>query len=90
MANGTEEDCQYVHHIANSEKCQFVQNNSNCQDSDGYVNYVQVLYCDFGVDKAYLAIGIFAIWIVVLFVALAISTDDYFCPNLASISKSLR
>jgi len=60
------------------------------QDSDGLINYVEVLYCDFGVEKAYLAIGVFAIWTFVLFVALAISTDDYFCPNLASISKTLR
>ena len=90
MAWNNDTNCQFVHNVNLSDKCDFVRNNSDCQDSDGFVNYVEVLYCEFGAEKAYGAIAVFALWIFVLFVALAISTDDYFCPNLASISKTLR
>merc|ERR1719412_1033626 len=39
---------------------------------------------------AILAMSIFLVWLCILFIGLAISADDYFCPNLASISKTLR
>ena len=29
-------------------RCYFVQNNDNCQDVDGFVNYVSVIYCTAG------------------------------------------
>ena len=61
-------------------------------ESDGYLNYVEILYCQFGGNPqmAILAMGIFLLWLCILFIGLAISADDYFCPNLASISKTLR
>ena len=62
------------------------------QESDGYLNYVEILYCHFGGNPqmAILAMSIFLVWLCILFIGLAISADDYFCPNLASISKTLR
>lgn len=85
-------DCKHVHDInGTSAKCDFVKNNSHCQESEGVFNYVQVLYCDFeGTGLNYVAVGLFAMWLLVLFIGLAVSADDYFCPNLASISKTLR
>ena len=85
------DSCQYVNSIVGSQsQCEFVQQNEDCQDSDGYLNYVEIIYCDF-VDETYiLPITLYALWLIVLFIALAVSADDFFCPNLASISKTLR
>ena len=42
------DDCNFVNNITNdAEKCDFVKNNTECQDVLGYINYVQTLYCDF-------------------------------------------
>ena len=50
-------DCQNVNNINGSEaQCLFVQTNENCQDSDGYLNYVEILYCDFN-GQPYEALG---------------------------------
>ena len=91
MAISAIEECKHVHDFNGTQaQCDFVQNNENCNDTDGYFNYVEILYCDFAGEEAYLAIFIFALWLVVLFIGLAVSADDYFCPNLATISKTLR
>ena len=33
---------------------------------------------------------LYILWLVVLFVSLAVSADDYFCPAIEIISKTLR
>eukprot|EP00092_Neocalanus_flemingeri_P035003 GFUD01038087.1.p1 GENE.GFUD01038087.1~~GFUD01038087.1.p1 ORF type:complete len:573 (+),score=74.19 GFUD01038087.1:326-2044(+) len=73
-----------------SDRCYFVQNNDNCQDVDGFINYVSILYCTFGKSLFPLAIIIYIVWLLVLFIALAVSADDYFCPSIEVISKVLR
>lgn len=91
VGNSTIEECKFVHHLNTSDaQCEFVKQNLNCQDVGGFINYIQVLYCDFPGQLAYLAIFLYALWLIVLFIGLAISADDYFCPNLAIISKTLR
>ena len=87
----TDQDCTYVHHYNSSQaKCDFVKNNALCNETEGYVNYVLVIYCDFDASNSYLAIILLALWLLVLFVGLAVTADDYCCPNLATISKTLR
>ena len=51
---------------------------------------MEILYCDFGGTLAPLAIFLYALWLIVLFIGLGESADSYFCPNLAIISKTLR
>ena len=85
------EECKHVHDFNGTiAQCDFVQNNEHCNDTDGYFNYVEILYCDFGGTLAPLAIFIYALWLIVLFIGLGESADSYFCPNLAIISKTLR
>ena len=68
---------------------------ANYQDVSGYINYVEVLYCNFEqgenavAGKAGALILYFA-WLCVLFVGLGKAADDYLCPNLAVLSKILR
>ena len=85
-------DCNHVRTLNYTDQCGFVMNNTECQDVDGYLNYVEILYCQFGGEPqmAIAAMLVFLIWLCILFTGLAISADDYFCPNLASISKTLR
>ena len=85
------EECKHVHDFNGTlAQCGFVQNNEHCNDTDGYFNYVEILYCDFGGTLTPLAIFIYALWLIVLFIGLGESADFYFCPNLAIISKTLR
>jgi len=72
------------------DRCYFAQHNDNCQDVDGFINYVTILYCTFGKSLFPLAIVIYVLWLVMLFIALAVSADDYFCPSIEIISKVLR
>jgi len=73
-----------------TERCYFVQHNENCLDVDGFINYVSILYCTFGQSLFPLAIIVYILWLLVLFIALAVSADDYFCPSIEIISKVLR
>ena len=50
---------------------------------------LQLYYCNFSSSHP-AAITLSLVWLFNLFVALAIAADDFFCPSLAVISKSLR
>ena len=71
-------------------RCYFARNNDNCSDADGFVHYIILLYCTFGKSLFPLAIILYLAWLLVLFIALAVSADDYFCPSIEIISKVLR
>ena len=73
---------------------------------DGFVNYVSVIYCTAGHSLFPLTVSIwlrklismlmlrkvilYIVWLVVLFISLAVAADDYFCPAIEIISKTLR
>ena len=67
-----------------------MENNDNCQDVDGFINYVSVIYCSLGKTLFPLTVILYVLWLVILFIALAVSADDYFCPAIEVISKTLR
>ena len=90
MSNLSDLDCKFVNNFTNAaEKCAFVKNNTECQDVDGYINYVQTLYCNFEGDEAG-GLILYVLWLLVLFVGLATAADNFLCPNLEAISKTLR
>ena len=91
MSNISDLDCKFVNNFTSAvQKCDFVKNNTECQDVDGYINYVQTLYCNFeGAGEAG-GIMVYVVWLGVLFIGLATAADDFLCPNLESISKTLR
>jgi len=82
--------CSDIHAQNWTHKCYFAEHNDNCLDVDGFINYVTILYCSFGKHLFPLAIIIYVVWLIVLFIALAVSADDYFCPAIEIISKVLR
>ena len=67
-----------------------MQNNSNCQGTSGYINYVEVLYCHFGRDAGTksAALILYAVWLAYMLVGLGKAADDYLCPNLAVLLKT--
>lgn len=105
-------DCKFVLQLNSStERCDFVVNNTDCQEASGYFNYVELLYCDFSgnaiflddfggsfqsflliflADRQLSGLALFGSWMAFLFVGLAVSADDFFCPNLDTMSKKLR
>ena len=50
---------------------------------------LQIYYCNFSSSHP-AAICLSLVWLFNLFIALAIAADDFFCPSLAVISKTLR
>ena len=47
-------------------------------------------FSTFGEKLFPLTIILFLLWLLILFIALAVSADDYFCPSIEIISKVLR
>ena len=47
-------------------------------------------YCPLSQELFPLTILLFLLWVVVLFIALAVSADDYFCPSVEVMSRLLR
>ena len=83
------DSCSYVHFVNESSRCEFVTSNEDCNSDSGFLPYMTFVYCDLGSLPA-VAITILGLWLLVLFVTLGISADDFFCPNLAKIAKTLK
>ena len=83
-------DCDDYHDLpSKSEQCQFISHTESCEDNDGLFHYLKFPYCDLP-SAIPLADIILFIWIAYLFVCLAVTAEDYFCPALTSISKMLK
>jgi len=83
-------DCTLVRDYNWTERCYFVEHNDNCMDIDGMINYISILYCSFTGGLFWLGLCLYVIWLVILFIALAVSADDFFCPAIQVISDTLR
>lgn len=82
-------ECAKVKHIKNSAACcEFVKSTDSCLMDDGFIQYVQIPYCSFPHARP-LAFVLLALWLLFLFITVGMTADDYFCPSLAVISKTL-
>eukprot|EP00042_Codosiga_hollandica_P057154 m.840477 g.840477 ORF g.840477 m.840477 type:complete len:624 (-) comp59512_c1_seq2:198-2069(-) len=70
------------------DKCTFVQLADACQNDGGFINYLAVTYCQLNSKGG--AIVLFIFWLLVLFVALSVTAEEFFCPALNTISKALK
>ncbi|XP_068678580.1 mitochondrial sodium/calcium exchanger protein-like isoform X2 [Montipora foliosa] len=83
-------ECAEVRDIKSSANCcDFVKSTNSCLMDDGFIQYVQVPYCSFPTALS-LAFVLLVLWLVFLFITLGLTADDYFCPSLTVISKTLR
>ncbi|KAM5193977.1 mitochondrial sodium/calcium exchanger protein [Mantella aurantiaca] len=85
-----EVDCQEVGKVNVSLRCEFIRRTPNCNDSDGYISYLEGAYCSFPPSLFPLAIFLYALWLFYLFIMLAVTAEKFFCPNLSAISRTLR
>ncbi|KAL5260757.1 hypothetical protein ACHWQZ_G010794 [Mnemiopsis leidyi] len=83
-------DCDDYHDLpSKSEQCAFISQTESCEDNDGLFHYLKFPYCDLP-NAIPLADIMLFVWIAYLFVCLAVTAEDYFCPALTSISKMLK
>ncbi|XP_040207835.1 mitochondrial sodium/calcium exchanger protein isoform X2 [Rana temporaria] len=90
--NYTTEDveCQEVGKVNVSLRCEFIRSTPDCSDSDGYIGYLDGAFCSFPPPLFPLAIFLYALWLLYLFIILAVTAEKFFCPNLSAISRTLR
>ncbi|KAM8960676.1 mitochondrial sodium/calcium exchanger protein [Pelodytes ibericus] len=85
-----EVDCKEVGNVNTTLRCAFVKTTPDCSDHDGYFHYLEGAYCTFPHQLFPLAISLYALWLLYLFIILAVTAEKFFCPNLSAISRSLR
>ncbi|XP_018116322.1 mitochondrial sodium/calcium exchanger protein [Xenopus laevis] len=83
-------DCQDVGKLNASLRCNFTRTTPDCIDSDGYINYLDGAFCSFPPNVFPLAIFLYTLWLLYLFIILAVTAEKFFCPNLSAISRILR
>jgi len=87
-------ECNLKDISANVEKlgwqggCLYVSCVESCLPEDGFVNYMKLPFCSMQGSVAG-AVPVLILWLFVLFLALGLVADNFFCPCLASVSDSL-
>ncbi|KAK6190037.1 hypothetical protein SNE40_001984 [Patella caerulea] len=82
-------ECQAFHNMNITDICSFVNQTADCDIDEGFIRYTSFVYCDFAEHLLPLGLVIVFIWWVFLFIGLAVTADDFFCPALTVISKTL-
>uniref|UniRef100_A0A6I8QFA9 Solute carrier family 8 (sodium/lithium/calcium exchanger), member B1 n=1 Tax=Xenopus tropicalis TaxID=8364 RepID=A0A6I8QFA9_XENTR len=83
-------DCQEVGKLDASLRCNFTRTTPDCSVGDGYINYLDGAFCSFLPSLFPLAIFLYTLWLLYLFIILAVTAEKFFCPNLSAISRILR
>jgi len=81
--------CQHVHRNI-TDACKFVKDTPDCSQDLSIIDYTQFMYCGFEPHNIPIAIGICIVWVVLLFISLAVTATDFLCPSLFVISKTLK
>ncbi|EAT48204.1 AAEL000751-PA [Aedes aegypti] len=85
-------DCSAIHELASSEKCQFIKSTESCRSNVYYFDYTYFLYCTIGEDNGWkfdLGVALLTFMLILCFTMLATTADQFFCPVLAVIAKTL-
>lgn len=72
-----------------AEQCKFVIDN-DCLEDESVIDYVYLVYCDFGNEMRFAAILLIVFLVIVLFLNLSAVADEFLCPSLLNVAKSLR
>ncbi|GFT94052.1 hypothetical protein NPIL_51621 [Nephila pilipes] len=82
--------CQEVNDVLTDCRCEFVQNVADCDPEMGYVKYTEHMYCLFGPHGVSYVVAMSVFWLLVLFAGLGVTANEFLCPSLFIISKSLK
>lgn len=83
--------CYLVNNLTtnSAEQCKFIIDN-DCLEEDSTIDYVYLVYCEFGYELRYAAILLIALLVIVLFLNLSSVADEFLCPSLLAVAKNLR
>ncbi|KAL2087146.1 hypothetical protein ACEWY4_018205 [Coilia grayii] len=90
IMKGAANECDIVMSLNVNQRCEFVKNTPDCSQEDGFINYPFLTFCVFSSQLLPLAITLYAVWLLFLFLALGLAASKFFCPNLSAISSTLR
>ena len=83
-----QEDCRNFIGLPDFEaKCSVLKSNNPC-NTQGYIDYLYVFYCQYG-SFSILGYTLLFLWLLVLFYLLGNTASEYFCSSLESLSKLL-
>nr|XP_023415276.1 mitochondrial sodium/calcium exchanger protein [Loxodonta africana] len=83
-------DCRDVCGLNISDRCDFIRTNPDCRNDGGYLDYLEGIFCFFPPNLLPLAITLYALWLLYLFLILGVTAEKFFCPNLSAISTTLK
>ncbi|XP_053849624.1 mitochondrial sodium/calcium exchanger protein [Vidua macroura] len=83
-------DCWEVRKRNSSEWCQFIRSNPDCRLDGGFLDYLDGVFCVFPPQLLPLAVTLYALWLLYLFIILGVTAEKFFCPNLSAISTNLK
>ncbi|XP_015794348.1 mitochondrial sodium/calcium exchanger protein-like [Tetranychus urticae] len=77
IRNKTIEECLAVRdYLTHEARCDFVQNNHDCNTTLSLIDYNQFLFCGFEPEKIAYGVIICITWALILFLALAVTATD--------------
>ncbi|ESN94087.1 hypothetical protein HELRODRAFT_186036 [Helobdella robusta] len=81
--------CSNIHNVNSSYQCSFARQTADCHIEEGIIEYTLFLYCLLPSNFLSVSVILLVIWLLFLFVALAVAASDFFCPSLIVIAKVL-
>ncbi|XP_075023379.1 mitochondrial sodium/calcium exchanger protein isoform X1 [Calonectris borealis] len=90
LSHGRGLDCWEVRKHNSSEWCRFVRSNPDCRLEGGFLDYLEGVFCVFPPRLLPLAVTLYALWLLYLFIILGVTAEKFFCPNLSAISTNLK
>ncbi|XP_015460188.2 mitochondrial sodium/calcium exchanger protein isoform X2 [Astyanax mexicanus] len=84
------ETCDKVMNLSAADRCEFVLNTPDCAAEGGFINYPKITFCLLAPNLLPLAIFLYIVWLLVMFLVLGLIASQFFCPNLSAISSTLR
>ncbi|NXR31593.1 NCLX protein, partial [Zosterops hypoxanthus] len=82
--------CWEVRKHNSSEWCHFIRTNPDCRLDGGFLDYLDGVFCVFPPRLLPLAVTLYALWLLYLFIILGVTAEKFFCPNLSAISTNLK
>ncbi|RWS07823.1 Sodium/potassium/calcium exchanger 6-like protein [Dinothrombium tinctorium] len=78
--------------VSNANRCVFLQSerNNGSVSEECFVDYMQLFYCYIGAENKFQISLLSIFWLFLLFTGLGVTADDFLCPSLLLISKTLR
>ncbi|XP_051489580.1 LOW QUALITY PROTEIN: mitochondrial sodium/calcium exchanger protein [Apus apus] len=90
LRHGRGLDCWEVRNRNSSDWCHFIRSNPDCRLEGGFLDYLQGVFCVFPPRLLPLAVTLYALWLLYLFIILGVTAEKFFCPNLSAISTNLK